>query len=111
MSASTTTRATGPTGIPLEGHTVRTFDGNILALRMRVLEMRGLVTYLLEDQRYIRSIIQTVFLMKALERIGHHARNIALCVPRLVRRGEGAAPPADEQAPGAGTAPRVQSSA
>ena len=259
MSGSTTTRATGPMGIPLEGHTVRTFDGDILALRMRVLEMgglaidqvqravqalvqgdddaaravmvrdaqiaayaraieeetvgliarrqpvasdlrailtvgkvatdvervghgarkiarlaielhesgsdaplqrfyhdvrkisrlalamlrdaldcfdrvdladservarrdqeidvefclalRGLVTYLLEDQRYIRSIIQTVFLMKALERIGDHARNIALCVPRLVRRGEGAAPPADEQAPGADAAPRVQSSA
>ena len=259
MSASTTTRATGPTGIPLEGHTVRTFDGDILALRMRVLEMGGLaidqvqravqalvqgddeaahavmgrdaqvvayaraieeeaigliarrqpvasdlrailtvgkvatdlervghgahkiarlaielhatggdaplqrfyhdvrrisrlalamlrdaldcfdrvdlgdservarrdqeidaefrlalrdlVTYLLEDQRYIRSIIQTVFLMKALERIGDHARNIALAVPRLVRRGEGAAPAADGQAPGTGAAPRVQSSA
>jgi len=73
--------------------------------------LRDLVTYAMEDQRYIRSIIQTVFLMKALERIGDHARNIALAVPGLARRGEGAAPVADLPAAGPGATPRVQSSA
>jgi phosphate transport system protein len=73
--------------------------------------LRDLVTYVMEDQRYIRSIIQTVFLMKALERIGDHARNIALAVPRLARRAEGAAPVPDEHATGPGATPRVQSNA
>ena len=62
------------------------------------LALRGLVTYVMEDQHYIRSIIQTVFLMKALERIGDHARSIALAVPRLERRGEADAPAPDEPA-------------
>ena len=75
------------------------------------LALRGLVTYLLEDQHYIRSIIQTVFLMKALERIGDHARSIALAVPRLVRRGEAEAAAKDEPAPGPHVTPRAQSNA
>jgi phosphate transport system protein len=50
------------------------------------LALRELVTYVMEDQRYLHSTIQTVFLLKALERVGDHARNIAAAVPRLARR-------------------------
>ncbi len=56
------------------------------------LALRGLVTYVLEDQRWMKSILQTVFVIKALERIGDHARNIARNVPRLARRDEGGVP-------------------
>jgi phosphate transport system protein len=61
------------------------------------LALRDLVTYVMEDPRHLRSTIQTVFLMKALERVGDHARNIATNVARLARRDEvaahGAVPP------------------
>ncbi len=50
------------------------------------LALRELVTYVMEDQRHLGSTIQTVFLLKALERVGDHARNIAACVPRFARR-------------------------
>jgi phosphate transport system protein len=50
------------------------------------LALRELVTYVMEDQRHLASTIQTVFVLKALERVGDHARNIAGSVPRLVRR-------------------------
>lgn len=50
------------------------------------LALRELVTYVMEDQRNLQSTIQTVFLIKALERVGDHARNIAAIVPRLARR-------------------------
>jgi phosphate transport system protein len=49
------------------------------------LALRDLVTYAMEDPRWLRSALQTVFVMKALERIGDHARNIAAAVPRLYR--------------------------
>ena len=52
------------------------------------LALRELVTYVMEDPRHLGSTIQTVFLMKALERVGDHARNIALNVSRLARRDE-----------------------
>jgi len=52
------------------------------------LALRELVTYVMEDPRYLHSTIQTVFLLKALERVGDHARNIAAAVPRLARREE-----------------------
>jgi phosphate transport system protein len=50
------------------------------------LALRELVTYVMEDQRNLQSTIQTVFLIKALERVGDHARNIAAIVPKLARR-------------------------
>jgi phosphate transport system protein len=50
------------------------------------LALRELVTYVMEDQRHLGSTIQTVFMLKALERVGDHARNIAACVPRFARR-------------------------
>jgi phosphate transport system protein len=49
------------------------------------LALRELVTYVMEDQRHLRSTIQTVFLLKALERVGDHARSIAGAVPRMAR--------------------------
>jgi len=54
--------------------------------------LRDLVTYVLEDQRLLRNTLQTVFVIKALERVGDLARDIANDTPRLVRReGEAAA--------------------
>jgi phosphate transport system protein len=50
------------------------------------LALRDLVTYVMEDPRWLGATIQTVFAIKALERIGDHARNVAAAVPRLVRR-------------------------
>jgi phosphate transport system protein len=49
------------------------------------LAMRELLTYVMEDPRWLRHAIQTVFVLKALERVGDHARNIAAAVPRLLR--------------------------
>jgi len=57
------------------------------------LALRELVTYVMEDPRYLQSTIQTVFLLKALERVGDHARNIAAAVPRLARRDDVAVDP------------------
>ena len=48
----------------------------------------------MEDQRHLGSTIQTVFVLKALERVGDHARNIAASVPRFARREEMAPAPA-----------------
>ena len=53
------------------------------------LAIRELVTFVMEDQRYVRSTVQTVFVLKALERVGDHARNIAAVVPRMARREDG----------------------
>lgn len=50
------------------------------------LALRDLVTYVLEDQRWMQSALHTVFVLKSLERIGDHARNIAASVPRLAPR-------------------------
>jgi phosphate transport system protein len=61
------------------------------------LALRELVTYVMEDPRHLASTIQTVFVLKALERVGDHARNIAATVPRFARREDLAAaqtPPA-----------------
>ena len=55
------------------------------------LAIRELVTFVMEDQRYVRSTVQTVFVLKALERVGDHARNIAAVVPRMARREDGEA--------------------
>jgi phosphate transport system protein len=67
------------------------------------LALRELVTYVMEDQRHLGSTIQTVFVLKALERVGDHARNIAASIPRFARREDAAAPAAMAAAQGAGT--------
>jgi phosphate transport system protein len=63
------------------------------------LALRELVTYVMEDQRHLGSTIQTVFVLKALERVGDHARNIAATVPRFARREELTAVQAPAAAP------------
>lgn len=50
------------------------------------LALRDLVTFVLEDRRWMTSILHTVFVIKALERIGDHARSIASTVPRFAPR-------------------------
>jgi phosphate transport system protein len=67
------------------------------------LALRDLVTFVLEDRRWMTSILHTVFVIKSLERIGDHARAIASAVPRLASREEAEAlavppaPPAQER--------------
>ncbi len=48
--------------------------------------LRDLVTYVLEDQRLLRNTLKTVFVIKAIERVGDLARDIANDTQRLVRR-------------------------
>ena len=50
------------------------------------LAVRTLLTRVMEDPRRLRGSLDTVFALKAIERVGDHARNIALTVPRLVSR-------------------------
>jgi phosphate transport system protein len=69
------------------------------------LALRELVTYVMEDPRHLRTAIQTVFLIKALERVGDHARNIAANVQRLARRDERAVEVGVEAAPSAPPTP------
>ena len=56
------------------------------------LALRELVTYVMEDPRCLANTVQTIFVIKALERVGDHARNIASLVQRLVHREEHAPP-------------------
>jgi phosphate transport system protein len=54
--------------------------------------LRDLVTYVMEDRRHLGSTIQTVFVIKALERVGDHARNIAANVQKIAPRDEPGTP-------------------
>jgi phosphate transport system protein len=46
--------------------------------------MRQLISYMMEDPRTITPAIEIVFIAKAIERIGDHAKNIAEAVVQLV---------------------------
>jgi phosphate transport system protein len=47
--------------------------------------LRQLLTYMIEDPRTISPALEVVFIAKALERIGDHAKNIAKHVVYLTR--------------------------
>ena len=47
--------------------------------------LRKLVTYMMEDPRTISSSIDLVFVAKAIERVGDHAKNLAEAVIYIVK--------------------------
>ncbi|MFY8019498.1 MAG: phosphate signaling complex PhoU family protein, partial [Inhella sp.] len=47
--------------------------------------LRKLVTYMMEDPRTISASIDLVFVAKALERVGDHAKNLAEQVIYIVK--------------------------
>ena len=47
--------------------------------------LRELVTYMMEDPRSIGRVLSVIWVLRSLERIGDHARNIAQLVIYLVR--------------------------
>ncbi len=47
--------------------------------------MRKLITYMMEDPRTISASIDLVFVAKAIERVGDHAKNLAEQVIYIVK--------------------------
>jgi len=47
--------------------------------------VRKLITYMMEDPRTISSSLDLLFVAKAIERIGDHAKNIAECIIYIVK--------------------------
>lgn len=70
--------------------------------------LRRVSTFILEDARNVGHAVNTVLLVKAFERIGDQARNLAEYIVYLVR-GEDVRHTARDPAPPAGTAPPAAS--
>jgi phosphate transport system protein len=47
--------------------------------------MRKLITYMMEDPRTISASIDLVFVAKAIERVGDHAKNLAEVIIYIVK--------------------------
>ena len=47
--------------------------------------MRKLITYMMEDPRMISSSIDLIFVAKAIERVGDHAKNLAEVIIYIVK--------------------------
>jgi len=47
--------------------------------------VRKLITYMMEDPRTISSSLDLLFIAKAIERIGDHAKNVAECIIYIVK--------------------------
>jgi phosphate transport system protein len=47
--------------------------------------MRKLITYMMEDPRTISASIDLVFVAKAIERVGDHAKNVAEAIIYVVK--------------------------
>jgi phosphate transport system protein len=47
--------------------------------------LRELLTYMIEDPRTISATLDTVFIAKALERVGDHAKNISEYVVYMIK--------------------------
>ncbi|MCL4798996.1 MAG: phosphate signaling complex protein PhoU [Burkholderiales bacterium] len=66
--------------------------------------LRRLSTFILEDARNVGHAVNAVLLVKSLERIGDHARNLAEYVVHLVRGDDGRQDAVGDETGGAGTA-------
>ena len=66
-------------------HTFKQYDRDLDLLRRSLLEMGGLVSYMMEDPRTISTALDIAWIAKAVERIGGHAKNVAEHVIFIVR--------------------------
>ena len=58
--------------------------------------MRKLITYMMEDPRTISSSIDLIFVAKAIERVGDHAKNLAEAIIYIVKGTDVRHAPLDE---------------
>ena len=65
--------------------TVREFRADADIDREYSSAMRALMTYMIEDPRHISRVINVMWVLRSLERIGDHARNISEQVIYMVK--------------------------
>jgi phosphate transport system protein len=66
-------------------HLSTQFDAELTAISTRVLEMGGLAESQVKDPRTISACIDLVFVAKAIERVGDHAKNLAEQIIYIVK--------------------------